>query len=168
MRTTPGLCFGTTHTPSTYRDNLAILQGWPADVAVEGVIYREVGYSPSDNHELELLGRFVFGASNARGIEVLINAAGGSDIVCWNGAESDFTTGIGTSGPGFGSAPVTGDVVRVEFVGNSIVAKRNGTMFLSGTDSTWANGNPGCGAFSRGGDVNLSKLGWSSITVTAL
>lgn len=162
MQTGSGNAYGTAFSPAAYDDDIACLSCFAAAHFVEGVIYRAAGYNPSQPHEIELLVRFQITAHNARGKEILINSQGGNEIVRWNGRLGDFTL-LSASGIGTGT-PVNGDVIRVEVRGNSIIVKKNGTQALSATDSTWTNGNPGMGVFSRQVDDILANFGWSSIS----
>jgi hypothetical protein len=166
VQTKSGNAFGTAFTPNSYADNIAHLSGFPANHYIEGVVHRAGGYNPAAVHEIELLCRFFITAHNARGYELLIDTAGNSQIVRWNGALGDFTP-LSATGTGLG-AIADGDVIRLEVSGNTITAFKNGVQRLQATDTTWGTGNPGIGMFSRGGDGVLSHFGWKSISAGPL
>lgn len=161
MQVVAGNAVGTTHTPSTYQDNLAILSGFSSNYYIEGVIWRAPGYNPAQPHEIELVVRFGFSSGVARGYEVLVNSAGDSDIVRWNGAVGDFNAGQGTGAIG---PVVNGDLIRVEVIGSTITVRKNGAIVMTASNITWPTGQPGVGAFSRGADIVLANFGWQSIT----
>jgi hypothetical protein len=166
VQTASGSAFGTAFTPNTYADNIAHLSGFPTNHYIEGVVHRAGGYNPAQVHEIELLCRFLITANNARGYELLIDTAGSSQIVRWNGAESNFTV-LNATGTGLG-AIADNDVIRLEVSGSTITAFKNGVQALQATDSTWTTGNPGIGMFTRGGDGVLPNFGWKSISAGAL
>ena len=166
VQTASGNAFGTAFTPNGYADNIVHLSGYPANNYIEGVVHRASGYNPATVHEIELLCRFLITANNARGYELLIDTAGSSQIVRWNGAEGNFTV-LNTTVGGLGTIS-DGDVIRVEVIGSTITAFKNGVQGLQATDSTWTTGNPGIGMFTRGGDSVLPNFGWKSISAGPL
>ncbi len=146
---TPNKAYGS-GTSSGYNDCVAILSGFPANQSVEATVYREVGYTPPDSHEIELLLRFQLSAHVARGYEIDFSFPGTLvQAMRWNGAIGDFTD-IGGSGTG-PSAFVTGDIIKAQMVGNTITVYQNGSLVWTATDSTYSDGNPGVGLFIRPG-----------------
>jgi len=161
MRTSGGNAFGQTIQVG-FDDNIAIIKNWGlTDYYVQGVVWKDTGYSSSVNHECELLGRFLISSGVARGIEALFSKDGNHQIVRWNGDLGSFDSLAQVSD----IVLVDGDVMRVEFSGDSIVTRRNGNQINSATDATWADGAPGIGTFSVGGGspaIDITRMGWRS------
>jgi hypothetical protein len=147
-----GIAYGT-HAASGYDDSYAYLSGFGPDHSVEATIYKTG--TTTKNQEVELHLRWADSAHSARGYEVLWEARNRYGyIVRWNGALGDFK--ILAPVP-FPRAPVTGDVLKAQIVGNVISVFLNGTLVKKITDSTWTSGNPGMGFFSEDatGDQNV-------------
>lgn len=120
---------------------------------VEGTVYKNG--SPAQS-EIELLLRFDITANNARGYELYWSTNTGLNIFRWNGAYLDFT-GLFTSN----IQPNDGDVLRFEADGSTLTGYVNGVPKVSGSDSTWATGQPGMGFTCSSGGV-LTDYGWKS------
>ena len=84
-------------------------------------------------------------------------------IVRWNGPAGDFDYVAQTQGPGISD----GDTLKAEIIGTTIRVYINGALVLTGSDSTFATGNPGIGFYLQGGPSETnSDFGFSSITAT--
>lgn len=131
-------------TPPPFNDSICQLKSsviaLPADHYVEAVVFRQVGYSPGNTHELGLFVRMSITNGVARGYEAYVNHSNNHTIVRWNGALNDFTSLAPAGTP---TVPVTGDVYRMEAQGSTIRFLQNGTLVSSVTDSTWTNGQTG-------------------------
>jgi hypothetical protein len=164
----PNKAYGSGFTDGSagYNDNIAVLSGFPANQSAQVTIFRQVGYAPTDGHEVELLLRFQITANVARGYEVDL-WFGGSQVqtLRWNGALNDVVD-IGGSGTGISSL-VTGDVVKATMVGTTLTVYKNGTSVWSVTDATYSTGNPGMGFFIRPGGT-LSDYCISQFTAAGL
>jgi hypothetical protein len=171
VRTMSNRAFGTGFTGGSgngteYDDNLAHLapsfRTFNSNQYAEGVVYRASGYSPSSNHEVELLLRFSLTPHTARGYEILYSHDGWLVIVRWNGPLSSYTEIASTGGPVGGQQAQDGDVIRAEISGNVIRVYKNGALALTGSDSTWSSGQPGIGFWVRAPGTTLSSYGWRS------
>lgn len=83
------------------------------------------------------------------------------EIVRWNGPVGNFTYVKQTTGTGC----VEGDVLSASISGSNISVFKNGVLFTTGTDSTYASGGPGIGFYSWP-DSNVTGYGFSSFTAT--
>lgn len=144
-------------------DNIAVLAtSFGGKQFAQATVKRDVGYSPSNTHEIELLVHFAISANVARGYETYWGYSGNLNVVRWNGAINDFTVLIGRD-TNIG-APADGDVLRVEIDNSGVITVyKNGTSQTSVTDTTWTDGQPGIGFFLRTGGT-LTALGWKSFT----
>jgi hypothetical protein len=134
-------------TGNRYDDSIAHLSAsfvsFNANHYAQGTVYRVPGYSPSGQHEIELLLRFQITANSARGYEVLWGHAGNLALVRWNGPLGDYTSLL--SGVNIGAA-VDGDVLRAEITGGVIKIYKNGSLVATGpSNTTWTGGQPGIG-----------------------
>jgi len=85
-------------------------------------------------------------------------------IVRWNGPLGDFSDVETATGPGLHD----GDIVKATIVGNVITAYVNGVQVVQGTDSTFANGNPGMGFYLHGiSGANAANADFGFTTFTA-
>lgn len=164
VRTTPGLAFASTIVSTTDDDIAVLTTSFHLNQFVQGTVFRAGGYVPPDNHEIELLLRFVISPGVARGCEVNWNPGGNIEMVKWNGPLGDFDTPV--EGGNIGN-PATGDVLRVEMVGTTVTVFKNGVSVASTTFTGMNDGQPGIGFFPRTG-ATLSSLGWSSLTAGEL
>ena len=171
MRATPGKCFATGFS-ADFDDPICCIKPGVYDFSgnhyIEGVIGRQAGYAPDDNHELELHLCCNITANSIVTVETLINTQGGGQMVAWNGPVNDITS-QSPSGPGF-TTPADGDVIRVTKIGNTFTVKQNSTTAYTLTLSG-RSGQPGWAAFVRNfpdGDAVLANFWWKSITVVAL
>lgn len=180
VRTTPGLAFATDFIGGNteFNDCLAILKSASvpitANQSAQGVVFRAGGYSPTGDHECELLLRFSITSNSATGYEILRNTKGEGNIVRWNGPLANFTAAFG-SNRSWG-IPADGDVVYAEIIGNTLLVKINGvtqdtidvsTAFGGGT--VFSTGQPGIGFWPRNsGGVVLASYGWKSFAANNL
>lgn len=163
----PNRAYGTGESPGPYTDNIACLPGFPANQRARATIYREVGYTPSSTHEVELLLRFQITPHNARGYEVDFSFGGSLvQVFCWHGDQGDVFPELTGSGPGPGGL-VTGDEVWADMIGNVITVYKNGSLIWTVTDSQIATGNPGMGYFLRPGGT-LENFCFSQFSATGL
>ena len=94
---------------------------------------------------------------------VLDDGSQSVQIVRWNGPAGDFDYVAQTQGPGISD----GDTLKAEIIGTTIRVYINGALVLTGSDSTFATGNPGIGFYLQGGPSETnSDFGFSSITAT--
>jgi hypothetical protein len=133
-------------------------QAFNADQYAQGTVYRAPGYT--SGHEIELLLRFEITANSARGYEIYWSTNGGLYIVRWNGPLNSFSS-LYVASAGLAN---DGDVVRAEIMGSTITVRINGTVVLSGTDSTWTSGQPGIGLNPWGTDSDFTSYTWKEFT----
>jgi hypothetical protein len=167
VQTTPGKAFAAAFVGG-YDDPIAVLNtAFTANQYVQGTVYRAPGYSPTTNHEIELLLRFRITPDSARGYEILWGHGGELNIVRWNGPYGSYTPLLGTIGPNIGAA-VDGDVLRGEVMGNVVRVYKNGTLVAtSPADNTFTDGQPGIGFWPRPG-ATLQNFGWKSFSAGSL
>ncbi len=154
-----------THGGVDYDDSFAHLSGFSPDHTIEGTVYRSGSFGT--NQEIELLLRWYSAAHVARGYEILWPAAGSTgQVVRWNGRLGDFTV-IGSVY--FGRESRNGDLVSAQIAGDTITAYLNGAQLQTSPsplrDSTWQDGNPGIGFFTRDPSQN-SNYCFTSITAS--
>jgi len=158
---------GTQPAPSEFDDNVACIN--PAIFTftrrqyIKGIVSREVGYNPAQNHELELQLLCTIGANSITTYELLMDTAGNSTINRWNGALNDVSF-LSPAGSGIG-AIADGDEIhfRVDENGN-FTAFKNGASALTLTDATYTSGTPGIAAFWRPhASIVIASLGFKSI-----
>jgi hypothetical protein len=133
--------------------------GWPADIALSGVVYMPQPILVG-THEIELLVRWSDSPHDARGYEVLLSYGGEVQIIRWNGPLGNFTP-IGTTG--IYSGIRDGDVFSATVVGPVISGYVNGVQIAQAVDSTYTGGSPGIGFFRRVLGAN-SDFGFRSFT----
>jgi hypothetical protein len=157
---------------SRYNDNIAHLSAsagtFTPNQFAQAMVYRAAGYDPSPSkHEVELLLRFSITNDVARGYEIGWGQEGYIFLVRWNGALGDFTA---LYDPGVGSiaAPVDGDVLRAEIVGDNVYVYLNGSLvpgwpqaITSQGAPTWSSGQPGMGFWPVDG-ATPENFGWRS------
>jgi subtilisin family serine protease len=167
VQTTPGKAFAAAFVGG-YDDPIAVLNtAFTANQYAQGTVYRAPGYSPTTNHEIELLLRFRITPDSARGYEILWGHGGELNIVRWNGPYGSYTPLLGTIGPNIGAA-VDGDVLRGEVMGNVVRVYKNGTLVAtSPADNTFTDGQPGIGFWPRPG-ATLQNFGWKSFSAGSL
>jgi hypothetical protein len=125
-------------------------------------------------HEVELLLRFADSETSARGYECNLSWDGTyAEIVRWNGPYGDFTyiTKQRTFHSGI-MPPNNGDIFKATISGSTInvyLNKNDGMgdqLIVTGTDPTYADGNPGMGFFIQG-SVDPTRFGFSSYTASS-
>ncbi len=158
--------------PGVFDDSVAILTGsWGPNQVVEGVVKRTNPQADSVFEEVELWLHGTITAHSITGYEVDIRIApstfgGYLQIARWNGAFADYTP-LTLTGPGINGA-MDGDVVRAEITGSNFSVYLNNTLVGTASDSTYANGNPGMGAFLQGtiSGGNTTDYGWKSYSAS--
>ena len=167
VRTSGGVAFGTQTGTDTYRDSTALLLGtWSPDQSVTGVVHT-VDQTAAIYQEVEFRLRSTLAPHVNSGYEVNFRCThDGSqyvEIVRWNGPAGDFDYVAKTMGPGISD----GDTLKAEIIGTTIRVYINGALVLTGSDSTFATGNPGIGFYLQGGPSETnSDCGFYSITAT--
>jgi hypothetical protein len=142
---TNGVAAGTQGGNNGYDDSYARLSGFPPNHSARAVVQLKDNIDQSCTHEVELHLRWSDAPNIARGYEVLLGLGSYVGIVRWNGPIGDFTDLAFAWLP-----PVKdGDVFRATVRGNVITAYLNGLPVLQATDSTYSDGNPGIGFFTR-------------------
>ena len=155
-------------TPLRYNDPTAILSGtWGANQTVSATVFvinRQVDFYG----EVELRIRSSISANSCTGYEIIFSARDDSSAYCeivrWNGVINDFTYVKKISGPQCHIR--TGDVVKATISGNTIKAYINNVEILSGTDGTFASGNPGIGFYFTGKTGSIEDFGFTSFTAS--
>ena len=153
----------------SYNDALAILTGsWGATQSACGTVYINPSWRGRNNgaHEVELHLRSTLSPGSATGYEInySVETDGNryAQIVRWNGPGGSFT--------GFASVlpPVlaTGDVLCASISGSTITLTRNGTLVMTGRDSTFTSGAPGMGFWNNYYIGDNANFGFSSFTAT--
>jgi hypothetical protein len=166
--TTPGLAQGQGPSSAAYSDPTALLAGnWGPDQTVQATVY-SLNQNPDYYQEVELRLRSSLSAHSCAGYEINFRCLQTSDaymqIVRWNGPIGSFTYISSYSGAQFGVA--NGDVVKATIVGNVINVYKNGTLIGTGTDSTYATGNPGIG-FDFGCGSTYTDFGFTNVTASS-
>lgn len=127
-----------------YEDSFAFVPGFAGNQRVQSTIYRQSGYSPSSNHEMEqFLGAVVYGNNNKRAVEVLVSRAGSWVLVVHNGAMSGSTFTVLSSSTVTGAyPPEDGDLVRSELDRTNKTiktwSKRGGDAWVLRCSTQWA------------------------------
>lgn len=157
---------------SEFDDNLSHLKtsyrAFNSDQYAQGTTYRAIGYTPTTNHETELLLRFSITAHTARGYELLWSHDGWLIIVRWNGNLADFTELSSTGGPISGDG-ADNDIIKFTAIGTTLKAYKNSIEILSyntvSDSPRWDTGQPGIGAWIRGnGSTVTSSFCWKNFT----
>jgi hypothetical protein len=162
----PGAAYGADYATG-YNDPIAVLNtSFTPNQFAQGTVRRVAGYSPGVSHEVELLLRFQVTAGNARGYEVLYSHDGWLVIVRWNGPLGNYAEVASSGRPVSGNA-ADGDVIRAEITGGVIKVYKNGSLVLTGSDTTWTNGQPGMGFWPKPG-ATIQSYGWRSYMAGSL
>jgi len=162
VRTTNGMAIGTQTGLNGYDDSTAILTGiWGSNQTVQATV-KIIGSDPRLCEEVELRLRSAVSAHHCTGYEINCSALANSpyiQIVRWNGALGDFTYVNNSDTTHYVR---DGDVIKATIIGSTITVYLNGTQIITGTDSTFATGNPGIGFYLQGGGGNPAGYGFSS------
>lgn len=155
-------------------DSAAIRQGINSTRHfAEATVYIEVGYNPTNGHELELLGGATATAHVFSTYEHLFSLSGSFQIVRWNGAYNDLNLGLTVNTFNGGPAlPSNGMVCRIQYsiVGGNPFTEvfQNGTKVADMTDSSagkLTSGQPGLSHFVRAGSgASLTGMGWEDFS----
>lgn len=139
---TVGFCYGGTDGSVNYTDPSAIMTGsWGATQKVQATV-KIRATDNSHEREVGLRVRTTVTANNTTGYEFNYNAdpdLSYFQIVRWNGALGNFTL-IGTAPSGL---VADGDIITGDISGNNLTMRRNGSIVVTATDSTYGSGNPG-------------------------
>lgn len=159
-----------------YEDAYALKTGtWSADQEAEAILYKAGGYSPVDNHEVELLLRGTEAAADSRTwYEFLWNKDGNMSWVHLTGASDGFTD-LGNDFYAGDLVPTDGMVARARVTGQGssilLEAYVNDVLRISKTVTNAlyqiAGGRPGFAFFHRTG-ATPENLGWKSWTCREL
>jgi hypothetical protein len=168
VRTSGGVAFGTQTGTDIYRDSTAalLLGTWSPDQSVTGVVHT-VNQTQDNTQQVQFRLRSTLAPHVNSGYEINFRCThDGSQyvqIVRWNGPARDFDYVAETKGPGISD----GDTLKAEIIGTTIRVYINGALVLTGSDSTFATGNPGIGFYLQGGSsATNSDFGFYSITAT--
>jgi len=130
------------HQTSDYQDPTAILSGsWGPNQSAGAKFHKSSTPAGSSYAECEIRLRTTLTANSNRGYECLFSLNGYTNIVRWNGPESNFT--ILTSGSGINMK--SGDSLRATISGSTITMYLNGTQIAQATDNAVTSGSPGIG-----------------------
>ncbi len=166
--TTTGLAQGQSPSSAAYSDPTALLAGtWGPNQTVQATVY-SINQNANYYQEVELRLRSRLSAHNCTGYEINFRCLQTSDaymqIVRWNGALGSFTYVSSYNGAQYGVA--SGDVVKATIIGNVINVYKNGILIGTGTDSTYATGNPGIG-FDFGCGSTYTDFGFTNLTASS-
>lgn len=176
------ICCDTSAVIVNYEDSFAFVPGYSGNQRVTATIYKEAGYAPTNNHEMEVfLGAVVYGNNDKRAVECLISIAGSWVLVVHNGAMSGSTFTVISSSTVSGGVPANGDVVVCELdrTAKTIKVWNNGTLKCStqwatthdeidGTVQGYLNslGNgAGLAGLRRAGDTAAAKFGFRNVRI---
>jgi hypothetical protein len=167
VQSRPGVAHGVIPYMAGYEDAYAFIgdRAFNANQEGEAVIYRAAGYTPSANHEVEIILRCSDNGSSRTWYEVLWNAAGGFEILYLTGPANGFnplSTSVNNS-----LVPRDGDRFRARVVGNTISGYVNDELRVQATDSRITSGSPGMAFFYRQGAV-AANFGFRSYTARNL
>lgn len=166
-QTTPGRAFGTQVSGDTgFDDSTAILKGaWNPNQKATGTVFIDPN-SDTGNQEVEFRFRTKISAHLITGYEVTFSCRPPPNayvqIVRWNGALSDFTYVNNSDTVHFVQ---NGDVITAAMIGNVISVYINGSLIITGTDSTYTSGSIGMG-FYLDHVVNPAHYGLTSFSAT--
>lgn len=152
LQTSPGKLFANAFDPAPggVMDGLAQLSrtflACTSNQYAEGTIFSTYsgGGPPSGSHEAEVHCNMTITAHSVTGYECYLNWAGNHTLVRWNGVFGDFTP-LASNNISTFTAPVAGDVIRIENNSGVLSCYQNGVLRTQATDTTFTNGNPGMG-----------------------
>lgn len=177
---TTRICCDTAAAIVNYEDSFAFVPGYPARQRVVATIYKESGYAPTSNHEMEIfLGAVVYSNDNKRAIEVLVSIGGSFVLVLHDGAPNGFLV-ISSSTVG-GGVPADGDVITAELdrTAKTIKAWNNGVLKCSTQWNTTHDeidaavqakldalgDGAGLAGLRRAGDTTAGKFGFRDVLI---
>ena len=169
VRTANGTAFGTNGPANAFDDSYALLRGFGPNYTAEAVIQRSPNLNTTVTHEAELLLRFTDDAITARGYECLFSFDGNVQIIRWDGGLNQGMMNFRdiTEVLPVGRSPLqTGTRIRCSISGSSISMFINDVQVARASDSTYPNGQPGIGFFTRPGG-NSANLAMTSYRVTS-
>lgn len=167
VQSRPGVAHGVISYMAGYEDAYAFVgdRSFSANQEGEATIYRAAGYSPSANHEVEIILRCSDNSTSRTWYEILWNIQGGFEILYLTGPANGFfslNTSVNNS-----LVPKDGDRLRGRVVGNTISGYVNDELRVQATDSRITAGSPGMAFFYRQGAV-ASNFGFRNFTARNL
>ena len=162
---------GYSPTPSDYKDNYSFLKGYGFGPVqeVRATIYLDetARYGWTKAHEFELHLHAAEGSGTYRCYEFGMNEAGGAFIVRWNGAPGNWSQ-IDTYTFDAGILHDGDEMMATIDASGNIKGYKNGVLVASATDTTFTDGEPGMGTFTRedpsGG--SMSEFGFKTWSAT--
>jgi len=150
-----------------YNDSTALLTGtWGSNQTVTVKLHRGA-VDESTWPEVEIRLRSALSAHSCTGYECLFSLRTTSDryisIVRWDGAFGSFAGVANVSGL---YNITNGSTLEASIVGSNITLYVDGTVVLTGNDSTYSTGAPGVGFDHNFGSANDSTFGFTSFTAT--
>lgn len=132
-----------------------------------GTVFRDAGYAPSGNHEIEIIVGANIGPRSVRLYEFLWAVSGNFQVVRWNGSMGSFKFDLPTTGAVAG-VPQNGDVIEVRYDATNanevvLTCLINGRVVANVRDSTperILSGNPGISFFGRSG-ADMTRFGFA-------
>lgn len=161
-------CGTETSGDNDFADSTAILTGsYGRTQTVSAVVYVDAN-SNTGFQEVELRILSSISSHSCTGYEIVFSCSTDNtkwyvQIVRWNGVVSDFTY---VNNSDTTHHVVNGDTVSATVDGNGLIkAFINGTLIVSGTDTTFTSGNMGIG-FYLAGTVDPTKYGFTQFSAT--
>lgn len=155
---------------TSYADSFAFLPNFSSgNIRVTAVMYRNPSYSPSDNHEVEIiLGCATTSGGNHRWIECLWSSTGSTAILSLSGQPDGFRH-VGANvnsidGPRDNDiwvAELNRTAGTVKWWVNGTLICQSSSPLVSGQETALGNG-AGIAAFRRPGDTNSAAMGFKS------
>jgi hypothetical protein len=146
VQTTEHFAVGTPETEK-YDDPTAILKGtWASDQLAQATVRVTSEDLKTCCHEVELRLRMTVAPGKITGYEILCSVVPAhpyAEIVRWNGPLSSFDY-VARQQRNYCQ---TGDVLEADIIGSTITARLNHKVIVTGTDHTFASGNPGIGFY---------------------
>jgi hypothetical protein len=173
VRTVANRAIGTQSGSGGYDDSYAYLTGFGPDQTAKATLLIDPAVN-GNYREVELLLRWADSPTRARGYECNLAWNGSyAEIVRWNGPYGAFTyiTRQNTFAPGI-MPPKAGDLFKATIAGGTIrvyLNKHDGKgdqLIASGSDTTFADGQPGMGFFIQG-NVDPAQFGFSSYAASS-
>jgi hypothetical protein len=173
VRTVASRAIGTQSGSGGYDDSYAYLTGFGPDQTAQATLWIDPAVK-GNYREVELLLRWSDTPTKARGYECNLAWNGSyAEIVRWNGPYGAFSyiTRQTTFAPGI-MPPRIGDLFKATIAGSTIhvyLNKHDGKgdqLIASGTDTAFADGQPGMGFFIQG-NVDPAQFGFSSYTASS-
>jgi hypothetical protein len=159
--------------PWDYLDSFAFVPGFSGNQRITAVMYVDAGYTPSANHELELLLGCSSAAGSRKWVSCTWNRDGARIMALMNGPANGFTIFSPADGgaipPAAGAILADRDVWVAELyrATNTVITYRNGVQIHRLTDGNFAGlgSGMGIGSFRRtsAGGSAANKYGFRSV-----